>query len=347
MTSFAPPRVAAGVPDGGQFTTFERPEADVLLHDGSGPLSEPGFVSYEEALSIQDQAARSANYWDQRFGASRRTLTEVEDIAQDSVLALLESQRNGVVVSNTGSYLVGAAKSMAARSLNTAVRHEDLRAYRMYKSQTAALAAELGRPLTSAEQDAVAENIRGDWPNPNNRPSQDFRRAAASHNISIQAPLGGGRGETVGTVVEEVLADREAVSNYVEPGSALDAALDAVEGHEGDRRDARRLLWDALAPSVGAPSVARQSLSVRRCTQLRAEMSTYPGGVAGAVETWNHGVEDAGTAVLFAPFGDIDADQKDRVAELMTTSSERAEVMWSSALMLANRRKTDQLGTPA
>lgn len=349
-------RVDAGVPAGGQFTTSQRAEAGIALDD---PADLDGLADAFLAAADSDDAAEraaveeaisnaydSARHWEARKGVRERSrgVVEVDDIAQEALLAVLERQANGGTVHDVKGYMHTSAWGIANQAGNTAVRQENRKALKLFNTEVDRRVAALGRPLTSVEQDQIAADIRENWHDPRRKPSVDFRRYAGQMEVSMDAQESA---DAAGYLTPASTLGRPGEDNpfEVRPGSALDRALDAVEGHAGDRRDARRMLWNALAEnSDGAPMVDAGTLSQRKVTAARAVMKSHRGGVAGAIRDYENGRTNQAVDALFAPWGEnVSPSQKAAVVAQMNRFRERAEDLWDSALKLANTRNSERV----
>ncbi|GAB2733298.1 hypothetical protein GCM10027273_10070 [Nocardioides pakistanensis] len=333
-------RVAAGVPTGGQFAASVHAEADVALVAPDtvayGDVYEDEAADHERFAALLDMAEHSARHWAERKGTRDRSggAIDTDDVAQDAVLAYLEAQANGHEIKSPQGYIHRAASNIAA-SAGSRVRAEDRKALVLFRDEVSRQEAAKGRQLSGREKDAIAQTIRDTWPDERHQPSKNFRRFAGQMEISMDAYE---TDEARDYVLPHTDLNAGLGVNDVRPESSLDKALDAVEGHNGDLRDARRLLWNALAEINDAPTVRPGTLSQRKVTALRAEMSAYPGGVATAARNWADGIDDQGTHALFAPWGEPnDRDRADIVA-LLGKHPDAAEAMWDSALKLANTR---------
>lgn len=120
------------------------------------------------------------------------------------------------------------------------------------------------------------------------------------------------------------------------PRSQTAKVEQALEAHKVS--EARRQAWDALAEHHGAPLVARGRFEARVRTWCRQTIDDYPGGVMGAVDTWERAEDDEGTTALFAPFGEhLDEEGRDAVCAMLRAYPAHADSLWEAALMASVR----------
>lgn len=290
----------------------------------------------EEALRrVVTEAYASARRLNGRRGATDRSngVIDVDDLAQEGPEAVIRAQSNGQTIVDPVRYAHKAIWAAAGRA-GGELRSEDRRALKMLAERESEMVAVLGRPLNQREREAIAQDIYDNWHDPRHLPSRDFATNANARQASLDEMLVGGLDVTGSHGVGSMEDDQM----YVAPGSYMDKALDAVEGIEGDTRDARRMMWNALAEISGGPLVEAGSLSQRKITEARALMKNAPGGVHGALDKWEQGHSDAQTEAFFAPWGTQDPDVRDAVVAQMRRFNDRAEDMWVSALRFANTR---------
>ncbi|MDU6150970.1 MAG: hypothetical protein E6640_01925 [Actinomyces urogenitalis] len=188
----------------------------------------------------------------------------------------------------------------------------------------------LGRFLTNREVEDLARQVRQEWPDPKHRPTVNFlQRARMGEMASIDVPDGG--------VIEapSVWGDGRG-GEVVDPDSSMAKVEQALEAHKVG--EARRQAWDALAQRHGAPLVARGRFEARVRTWCRQTIDDYPGGVMGAVDTWERAEDDEGTTALFAPFGErLDEEGRDAVCAMLRAYPAHADSLWEAALMASVR----------
>lgn len=291
--------------------------------------------------------------------ASARTSTGAvpgnlaEDIAQETVLAVLERRRPDQappalvrrVAGNLAARAWHAHRAAGGGEYLHRASSVDMRARQVLLDRAATRAQALGRELTSREVASIAAEIRSGWSDVRHRPRPDF------HEDLRLVPLDACPDPWARDALEARFAvpsaEDEALAHRRE-GPHLAAALDAVEAAGGDRRrtGALRLLHNALAEGCGAPLAVAGSMSQRRCTRARRVVGTTSRDVLRVVDAWAAGVEDERTALLFAPYGGIGRAQQQAVAELYRELSGYAGAVYASALMFANTRRPGTGGRP-
>ena len=123
--------------------------------------------------------------------------------------------------------------------------------------------------------------------------------------------------------------------NDVAPGSWLDRGLDHIEGDERNLREARKVLWNAMAERSGAPIIERPHLGHRAVTQARKTI-TADSDVVAMVDSWHDGALGAEQEkALFAPWGDIDEAKRADVARILSATPDYAYGIWDSAMRAA------------
>lgn len=322
-----------------------------------------------------DQAYASANHWIRRLGVHERSrgLMDADDLAQDGVLTLLERQANGVEIANPKAYIHTSIRGVAGNA-GSRVRQEDRAALKQHVAACRDAESRLGRELTASESDAIAKHIRDNWHDQDRKPSKNFTQYAGAMEVSVDGAVAGhGESDGYGTSAEflhqhGVFEEPDQASRNAQPGSFTDRSLDAIEGHGGTKRDARHMLWNALAENAeSVPMVAAGTLSQNKVTAARALMAEYGSGpkaaervradggtakeiaavalaaaINDALATWDRGETDEGTEALFAPWGETTPDVRDAIAAQIRRFPKHAEGMWGSALSLANNRNSNR-----
>lgn len=320
--------------------------------------------------TIEDSYA-SANHWARAKGVTERSrgVMDVDDLAQEGRLAILERQANGQVVNDPKAYGHTIIWGKANQAANTAVRQENRKALKLFNAECERQIAELDRPLTRAEEDQIATAIRENWHDQTRKPSADFRRFMGQMETSLNAFDSPEQADAFLTHAEMGVPGGASGLNDVVPDSYTDRALDAIEAERpGDLRDARRMLWNALAESNDTtPMVQPGTLSQRKVTASRADMAAHGKtpefvkraqesgmdekeieaaaltfGFATALNQAEDGETNAATEALFAPWGTTDPAVRQAVVDQMRRYPDYAEAMWDSALKLANNRNADK-----
>lgn len=293
----------------------------------------------EEWRAITQKAQRSARLWNSRSGIDDGA-TDADDIAQTALLGFLERQHAGQRVDNVYAYVHSAARNAAATAMRRGCRHEDIRAFVLYKDKVTGLEQALGRPLTPGEKDQVATDIRDGWHDPRHLPSPRFRENVnASRHLSIDTQDHGGQIGAHHSTSPDVTGPGD-----VAPGSTLDKALDAVEGHGGTVWDARRMVYNALAEGAGAPLLSGPHLSHRRVTNARRALNANT-DMAEVLRDAEDGVDDERTQALFAPWPQTTPQERRSLVSLLGRDTDYAYDLWDSAVRFSSLRQA-QAKTP-
>lgn len=332
-------RVPGGIPTGGQFASQRRGEADVdLASPDIAPRDTGGLTDVE----LRDHAARSA-----RFFARRYDLPDAEDLMQESLVAFLLARRNAQARRDAddahqsfplddpmaqAAYLHTTTGRMATRVQRdgSKLHSSDITGLSRFSARSAEMENVVGRALTGTERDALAEQIRNEFP-PGDRPTEGF------HN-RVRSFVGLEHAEMIpATTVFEPGTDSH------ERGHAPGGLADEVErlrdeGGRTNQAQAKRLAWDAYAETIGAPKVATSSFKPGVATKLRTTVSDL-GGASELVSQWNSGQETPeGERVLFAPFGGpnrLSADEKHSIIEALGRNPQFTDRLWDTAVTAA------------
>jgi hypothetical protein len=307
-TSLAKKRIPPGTPNGGQFARSTRGDA--------GPLD----LGDSRTAVAFEQAQKSGSYFARRYGV------DGDEITQDTIIAYLDtSRRRGEdsPIANVNGYVHSTARSIANAAMAGTGRSEVRAAMTEFRELTAAQSQQLGRLLTTAESDALANDIR-------NR--QKLRRRAPE---GFQRP------------VHFVDIDNHPEAQSVVAQSAESAEFQAGSISEmaerlcdsGKKKEARRIAWDALAEISDVPMVTPGSLTELESAKAR-RLVTEASGAGAAAQEWNQGLSHPSTRdALFAPFGDLDDNGRDAVAHMLTQHRHFADSLWDAAVTAATAKR--------
>lgn len=329
-------RQPAGVPIGGQYATTARHEPDVQLDPARTSHADTAIdeLTATELLAAARQSVRTHAF-------NKGVWFEGEDdMVQATVEAVLQyKHRNGqVVITRPYVHTVGAG--IVAHAARGRLRAEDRKAIGIFNAKVSEMELELGRRLTSAEQDQVAAKIRADWHDPRHRPSVDFVALAQVRVLSLDAPAGSGE-ETDRTLADTLTEIGTLSTDFELDDRAVDPetmAGQVLSGQRGDKRANRRDAWTILASLNGLPSTQPGSIPPGRATAARAHVADA-GGVCAAARTWLKGERSPATEALFGPFGDLDESGRDDVAQALLGQPAYAEELWASAMSSASKRR--------
>lgn len=295
-----------------------------------------------------DELLNHAQRVSRKYAASSGTTVhsmEVDDLAQEAILAVLERRAKGEYknIQNTFGYLNHTARNIASRG-GRSVRSADLSAMRQYKEWHSAYSQAHGHDPSTTECDEAAARIREEWRPANwdgvsrvdTRPSPHFREnvqgweRTRSNNMTE---------EVFDNVVS--LDGTAAVSNYAEPGSALDVALSHMEDLDengkpiGNSRSGRKLAWNAIAESVDAPKIDEPHLGHRAVSFAYATVTED--NFLDAVEDARNGVKSPLTDALLSPWRNHDDDDQVRALDAFDQHPSYAYDLWTSAVTASAR----------
>lgn len=345
-------RVDSGVPAGGQFDYKTSAPGNVVL-PGSGAAPKPSpeqmtamLSKYTTPQELVALASKSAGYWQRHYNqAGKSTTVGVEDIAQETVVRVLQAVSKGIEFTSFQQMVSSTAANVTVRATENVFRADDRKAYRLFDAERTAQEHALKRSLTQVEQDKIAQDVLDNWEKPRHRPSKDFRTARTT-DISIY-----GSPENEGQDMASTLVAPEGNGTYIEPGSYMDQAHTELESTgAAHKAQMRRLAWNALAESAGIPLAKAGSLSQRQVTKHRTLIANYKKDdafaektdILAACEDWANGNDNEATEALFAPFGELDTEGQEKVVSTMERFGEaRAHTMWQGALGFANNKHAE------
>lgn len=237
--------------------------------------------------------------------------------------------------------VTSTAANVTVRATETVFRAEDRKAYRIFEAQREAIETETGRQMTNREKDDLAQKVLDEWHDPRHKPSKDFR-IARTFDRSLDAPHGadGGVESTLGAT----LVNPEQSGHYIQPGSYMDRAHNAMEETgAAHKAEMKRLAWNAIAEGTQVPMSNPGSLSQRQVTKHRGVINGLEGGIMGACRDWStNGEATEATDALFAPFGELGFEDQESVVTMLEGFEARgegvAQTMWESAMAIANNK---------
>lgn len=344
-------RRPVGTPGAGEWTATQRREdpsvslmhpADVEKAERNARWAEKNaavserlsqFTSPEE---LHEQVQRASEHFVRFYSQKRKSNhIDAQDIAQATLAEVLKIIESGRPVVNLQKLAAAVAANITVRSTeNGGFRAENRRAYVQWTKKCEELQLELGRGLTQAEEDSVADYILETWHDPRHKPTKDFRTPrtvdTSIFDLGPSAP---------GIDWAETIAEKADVDRYIEPDSYMDKAFSELDSTgSAHKAAARRLMFNALAERTGVPLALEGSLSQRQVTKHRTNMGSEPGSVNQAIEDWGNDKETPAVEALFAPFGDLTVSQQNDVVNFLDNHSDIADDMWASAIGFANNK---------
>lgn len=313
---------------------IEKAERNAAWAEKNAKVSErlSQFTSPEE---LHEQVQRATEHFVRFYDQKRKSNhIDAQDIAQATLVEVLKIIESGKPILNLQKLAASVAANITVRATENGFRPENRRAYVLWSKKCEELQLELGRGLTQAEEDSVAEYILETWHDPRHKPTKDFRTPrtvdASIFDLGPSAP---------GIEWAETIAEKDDVDRYIEPDSYMDQAFNELDATgSAHKAAARRLMFNALAERTGVPMAQEGSLSQRQVTKHRTNMGAEPGSVNKAIDDWGNGMETPAVEALFAPFGELTVTQQNDVVNFLDSHSDIADDMWASAIGFANNK---------
>ncbi|WP_067783593.1 hypothetical protein [Actinomyces vulturis] len=288
-------------------------------------LNTPQEIQFDEILP---HVQKLTHYEMNRQGVFKNAF-DYDDVVSNVIADLWTSYKDrGGVPRPVLTTAVKRAVSRSSGHLN--LNPTDRKAMTIISEEKALREEELGRKLSSQEHQELADYVRQTWHDPNHRPSKNLLEKA--------------RMAQMGTIIREDGSMVEGINAFTSSDSFEGEDQNSEMGranhllNSGQKEKAKLEVWDALASMSNAPRVQRASYNQRVVVQCRSIMNEYPGGVLGAVDTWERAEDDEGTAALFAPFGSgLDEDGRDRVCAMLKQYPQNADDLWNAALNAAKK----------
>lgn len=314
MSTPAIPRHAAGTRQGGQFAAYRQDHQHGSL--------EPGTDEWYDA----DQEAALAAVFDADFMddlqqavgiAARKYPAYADDLLGETYEAIHvqvarahESRRPLTLAeaANRRSFLASVAARRGQTLATGLDRGNDVAAWREFTGRRTTLENRMGRPLTGAEREALAEEVRLSI-TPHSRPGNQYWRAVGESNIT--AP-GGGQFRSRGVDEAQVTAltpeeraagwsDGLRASPVMEEMIRIKKAGGVADGTV-KRGTAERMVYTLAAVEHGAPLPAEGGVTEKTWYRKHKKALAAAGGVEQAITAYQAGTCAPDTeAALFAP----------------------------------------------
>lgn len=292
-----------------------------------GSLAVNTDVDVRSALAqIKMHARKYARRY--RFSDSTR-----EEIVQDTVLDLLAQQkRRGTASIDQPALLNAATRAVASRYIDPDAHHNDLTARRLLAKTVELEEAALGRPVTSKELAALADDVRLHAFNPGRRPHEDYYLGKPVYSLDFQVS------ETSGTTTGDLLVHEEPERPFSIDGSSLADTVDALESREVSALSVKRNAWNHIAGLSKAPHTHDGALNKADARSATAFAQAHGGGVAQLARDWQAGdTTEAQDRALFAAWGDPSMREREHIATALLRKPEYADELWASAVGIASR----------
>lgn len=322
---------------GGQFATKTNDAPTDSL------TAEPDLTTPKRSSQLTTDAIRESQQILTRTAAQitrsfRIDPTNAQDIVQDSWVHLLErDSRHGDIADRVTerAFLNLTARKYGNDYGNDArfgLRSEDFRARRELRAHAERFAAEKGRKMTPDEYAAAAGEIRMSY-KPGQRPKPDFYKEISQ--LSIDVTISDDGATTLGDTLEA-----GAAVGFDHQEDAAASALHNLENNGTSKDAVRDDIWRIMSlRTAGAPQPVTGAVAASDAATHR-RLVTRAGGAHKLALAWLDGdLDESGpeAAALFAPFGDIDNKQRERVVDVLDAKPEYADRLWASGLAAASR----------
>lgn len=263
--------------------------------------------------------------------------SNADDIVQDSWLHLLERDtRKGDIVARASEkpFLNLTARKYGNNYGNDArfgLRSEEFSARRRFREAEITFERDNGRKMRPSEREKLADEVRLSYP-AGRRPKADYWRQISQ--LSLDVNVGDDDG---GTRFGDLLEAGSDIG-FDDQEDAAAAELHAYEGGEKSKDDVRKDMWRVMTIRFDdAPQAIRGSLDPAEVKSHKSLVKNA-GGARMLALAWLDGeTTEAQEAALFAPFGDIDNKQRQRVVDVLDENPKFADHLWASVLTAAQR----------
>lgn len=357
MSTDTKPRQPAGIPVGGQYATTARPGGEV-------DLAAPRFTFHSDAerdhFTALLVAARQRAHQTWAGGsitpALRRSGYGPEDVAADAAEELFRriAKAGNVYVIDTG-YAARVVSGIISKAKTTA-RHGEAASWRRVNTSNqraipaflracAARQQELGRALTSGEEQEIADEIRDTWPDQKRKPTIGFhvmmpRASSLEETIEVfGTDLNGDTAPGEVSTVERAALDH---AETARTSGSTDAYLRHVRGQADQAPqdpETMALAYRVVADHAGLPNLPRGRLSQREADQIASELDGVDGAslrqIAARWETT--GRTDTRSYAVFRAFGARNDAERASVCDFLVEHPGRAAATFRMALAHARR----------
>lgn len=281
-------------------------------------------------------------------------VTDDDDLAQEAMLDTLRAQKDASDARDLAtvprSYMRRIVNARAMRTF-TSVSSRDIRGNAELSRRQKALEAELGRGLGDRERDRLAEQVRMSFP-PKERPSEGFHISRVAGRLD--APVGGDDDSASKAAMLAAPDDTYAAVDADPEQDRMEALLERLRQVRAKRNHLRTVdyPWQIGAATASARDQWRHPIPqpvVRSVGRSAAAATTTRisarGGAAECAKAWLDGDETVGPD-LFRPFGDLDRDGQDAVADFLLEQRDEhgdahANAAFASALTASRKDCSD------
>lgn len=308
---------------------------------------------------------------------NKSAVIDADDAVQDGWVSILTPNKAGVRpidrANDTGKYLTTTTANSAKKSTALTRNPSNLQALRDYteivEMERAIFGDELPKEFSERKdledmtesqkwvvyKDELALSIVKGWEDPKSAPSMKFRdRPATTPSLDMEI---GSSDESTGATLGDALdgnnlgrmdAGVRAIQEAYQPELAvmvddeeeverLAQIMDIIESR--DRRasnNAKRSGYNALAHLYKLPTTEGVQHSQRKVTAIFAAISE-PSTLMQVYRTWQMGETSPETEMFFAPFGDIDEGERDKIVDFFKQHrAVDAYELWKSTMASTN-----------
>lgn len=329
---------SAGTPGGGQFATkansapaalLTQEEVDELIDRREAEAARDVKVAWADDVMRRTALAVTKSF--------RIDTGNADDITQDAWHDLLKRSKGLDELIQDKPLLQLVSRTIGNRDYSVGgqhgLRYEDFRALRVLREKEQEFRIANGRSMTKLEREEAANEIRMSLP-AGRRPKPDFHVTRGT--ISIDAPIKGSDSDNPTTYGASLVAEEHLPFDRQEDAAA--DLLHAVDEGTTTATNARRDVWRVVAIRSGAPSVSARSLSSALATKHKKVVEASGGAHALAQRFIDGDATAAEADSLFAPFGDIDQEDRMKVANVFDDHPSFADHLWGEAVKVAARR---------
>lgn len=297
----------------------------------------------EREATFLEENGRKPNV-DERFDILSQIIREHDDGDREGIL--------GQGAKIDGALVNHVARRQAGKHINGGkgiLIGEEAMAYTAFVKDVNTIEAGLGREMTSAEKDNLAEDIRQNWIRPKNKPAKNFHILNSESSIDALPGSFSEGDEYVHPAIIDPYTP-EAVLDRMQSERA-EALLGTVERELADdsvktRKALRERMWDVLSSATEAPAV--QAVIPEATQKIITSRISANGGVSAVLDRFDNGETSEVTEALFLPFrktklGDegqtmyanISEREKEDIADLLRRHRDHANELWASAVASA------------
>lgn len=290
---------------------------------------------YARAFEIATRVARKYDYVDR------------DDIVQDALIRVFDqAQKNNYVdvslpkqEGGRAQVITLAVQHSVARFLNGDEHHTTHSGRRELDAQRRELEGRLGRGLTTAELEELADRVRLSFP-PGRRPRAGYHERVYQVELPTEAVDGAGRmqNQMPLAALDTYPSDAERAQDTTAFARQFERLHAAPEDGGIKVKDAKLQLWETFRDfDSSVPEIVELDAQARKAATQT--LNQYEGGARGFAEDWLNGQNDVlAEDAFFAPFGGVftlTTEEQVAVAERVANDEVRGNLIWAAAVEAA------------